>query len=108
MDIFQYRSVFLLQLDEVTTTLARKTHKGGYMQWRPVSYLSDERDINLSTYPNINDTFLPLDNISEPVRKSLAYAVMGDQLITLMNAKTVVAFGLSKDKFYTTNNYTTW
>ncbi|XP_045621214.2 glycosylated lysosomal membrane protein B [Procambarus clarkii] len=99
----------VFHLDEIMTTLARKSKNGGYMQWRPVSYLSSSRDINLATNPNIDVNFTPLKEISQPLKESLAYAVFGNELVgTRMTAKTNVAFGMTNDNFYSENNYTTW
>lgn len=78
------------------------------MQWRPVSYLSPKRDINVATTPNINSTFTPLDEISKPLEGSLAYAIFGKNLMEMLTANTTIAFGQSKDNFYTEHNYTTW
>ncbi|XP_042243548.1 glycosylated lysosomal membrane protein B-like [Homarus americanus] len=98
----------VFHLDQITTKLARTTKQGGYMQWRPVSYLSSDRDINLSTDPNIDGNFTSLTEISIALEESLAYAVFGDKLESAMTAQTKVSFGQKKDKFYAANNYTTW
>ncbi|XP_042221902.1 glycosylated lysosomal membrane protein B-like [Homarus americanus] len=90
----------VFHLDQITTKLARTTKQGGYMQWRPVSYLSSDRDINLSTDPNIDGNFTSLTEISIALEESLAYAVFGDKLESAMTAQTKVSFGQKKDKFY--------
>ncbi|XP_063612873.1 glycosylated lysosomal membrane protein-like isoform X2 [Penaeus indicus] len=97
----------VFHLDEITTPLSRAGSQGGYLQWRPVSYLTSDRDINFSTFPNINETFPLLDNITL-AKSSLAYALLGEDLLTRVTATTTVAFGQPKDNFYTGNNYTTW
>lgn len=99
----------VFHLYEVMTSLARNGQQGGYMQWRPVSYLSSDRDINVATNPNINSSFTLLKEISQPLKESLSYAVFGDELVgKRTTAKSVVSFGLTNDKFYLANNYTTW
>lgn len=94
-------------MDEITTPLPKAGGQGGYLQWRPVSYLTSDRDINYSTFPNINETLAPLDNITT-TKSSLAYALLGEDLMTKVTAATTLAFGQPKDNFYTGNNYTTW
>ncbi|XP_042863344.1 glycosylated lysosomal membrane protein-like [Penaeus japonicus] len=97
----------VFHLDEITTPLPKAGGQGGYLQWRPVSYLTSDRDINYSTFPNINETLAPLDNITT-TKSSLAYALLGEDLMTKVTAATTLAFGQPKDNFYTGNNYTTW
>lgn len=100
----------VFNLDQISTTGARTGAKGGgYLQWRPVSYLTSDRDINEATTPNINTSLPQLDSLTDPLKASLAYAVLGDNLTLPGGAvTTVISFGQSKDKFYTAENYTTW
>ncbi|ROT82686.1 Lysosomal protein NCU-G1 [Penaeus vannamei] len=97
----------VFHLDEITTPLTESGGQGGYLQWRPVSYLTSDRDINFSTFPNINESFPFLKNITL-AKSSLAYALLGEDLLTRVTATTTVAFGQPKDNFYTGSNYTTW
>ncbi|KAK3885826.1 hypothetical protein Pcinc_009989 [Petrolisthes cinctipes] len=101
----------VFHLDEMTTKQSRD-HKGsgGYLQWRPVSYLSDEKDINDATEPKL-DTLAPLPKpVTLPLRASLAYAVLGEKMFQgdLSLASTTVSFGQPGDGFYTESNFTSW
>ncbi|KAK7074387.1 hypothetical protein SK128_025130 [Halocaridina rubra] len=99
----------VFNVDEITTFLSRQTKHGGYLQWRPVSYLTSDRDINHSTFPNINHTFPSLEELDEPINKSLAFAVFGENLVRRMvSTKIIVSYGEPKDNFYTGSKYTTW
>lgn len=99
------------QLDEITTRECRdQKGGGGYVQWRPVSYLNNELDINDATEPNL-DTLGPLPKPEpQPLRASLAYVVLGEEMFMemLSLASTTVSFGLPGDGFYTESNFTTW
>lgn len=108
---FIYLCFFLLdQLDQLTSAGARAGGEGGgYLQWRPVSYLTSDRDISEATVPNLNTSLPALANLTEPLRKSLAYAVIGDNLtLSGVAVTSVISFGQYKDGFYDAENYTTW
>ncbi|XP_068220183.1 glycosylated lysosomal membrane protein A-like [Palaemon carinicauda] len=115
---FQYVSVKSLDdeyspgvfdIDSITTNLSRVNNTGGYMQWRPVCYLTSDLDVSYSTLPHVDTTFKELEQLDDPIYKSLAYAVFGDNLIEkLVSTKSIIAFGQSKDGFYTGSNYTSW
>lgn len=99
----------IFNLDEITTLLSRETEQGGYMQWRPVCYLTSDRDVTHSTIPNMNTSFSALEELDDPTRKSLAFAMFGDNLVeVLVSTQTIISFGEKGDKFYTENNFTTW
>lgn len=100
----------VFNLDQLTSAGARAGDEaGGYLQWQPVSYLTSDRDISEATIPNLNTSLPALVNLTEPLRKSLAYAVMGDNL-TLSGAAvtSIISFGQYKDGYYEAENYTTW
>ncbi|KAF2364565.1 Lysosomal transcription factor NCU-G1 [Trinorchestia longiramus] len=131
----------IFKLDSITSERARsggQLPEGGFMQWRPVSYLSSERDVNIATLPTLssppsNSTssqkasaealsdslfellsseapqdVIPLTTISDSLKMSLAYALMGDNLTDLLSAHTLVSFGEPEDGYYTSSNYTVW
>lgn len=115
---FQYETVKSLDdeyspgvfnIDMITTNLSRVNSTGAYVQWRPVCYLTSDLDITYSTFPHVNTTFEELHYLDDSIKKSLAYAVFGEDIInSLVSTKSVIAFGQSKDGFYTGSNYTTW
>lgn len=74
-----------------------------------MSYQTSERDINHATTPNINTSLPQLVNLSSPLKASLGYAVLGENLMLPGAAvTTVVSFGQPKDGFYRVDNYITW
>lgn len=107
---FIFLSFLWPQLDQITTAGARAGDKaGGYLQWRPVSYMSSDRDIGVATTPNLNTSLSHLGNLTDPLKASLAYAVLGEKLNKPGAAVTsVISFGQSRDGFYRSENYTTW
>ncbi|XP_064112960.1 glycosylated lysosomal membrane protein A-like [Macrobrachium nipponense] len=99
----------VFNIDMITTNLSRVNSTGAYMQWRPVCYLTSDLDITYSTFPHVNTTFEELNYLDDSIKKSLAYAVFGEEIInSLVSTKSVIAFGQSKDGFYTGSNYTAW
>ncbi|CAL4164455.1 unnamed protein product, partial [Meganyctiphanes norvegica] len=98
----------IFDMEEITAPSDGVDNKGGYLQWRPVSYLKNDRDVNYATKPNINQQFSLLKNISSSVQKSLVYALLGEDLLDLSSVSTDVSFGMSNDGYYTKYNYTTW
>ncbi|KAL7645887.1 UNVERIFIED_CONTAM: hypothetical protein RMT77_002784 [Armadillidium vulgare] len=102
----------VFDLSTITTEGARESSgdlMGGYLQWRPVCYLTSDKDINFSTYPNLNNSLPPIDleHIGN-ANRSLFYVLFGNNINNLIGFQTSVAFGLSKDGFYTKYNYTEW
>lgn len=124
----------------MTTPRARshsKSPEGGFLQWRPVTYLTSDRDVNKASVPSfsrpsdkVNATetpatrstpsifdelsadlgseLEPLTNITSSLQHSLAYALLGDNLTNLLAAETLVSFGDPEDGWYTYYNYTVW
>ncbi|KAF7991239.1 hypothetical protein HCN44_002801 [Aphidius gifuensis] len=83
-----------------------KTNDKGYIQWRPVSYLSRDRLISSSTetiYYDIKNS-LKLNNMS------ILYAYYGDddQRNDILIQKINVTIGVHNDGFYRNSNYSTW
>ena len=128
----------VFMLDQITTPCCRSSSEpeGGYVQWRPVCYLTSQRDITKATLPSLsaphdsnNSSFSakanagwlglsnadesselkPVQEISEPLQQSLVYSILGDKLMTdLMAAETLLSFGEKGDGYYKAYNYTIW
>lgn len=94
-------------LVDLQTTASREQNKGGYMQWRPVAYVADERDIVNST----ETAFYDIKNITNTSSKcdgTLLAAYFGDNLSkNLLNALNI-SFGAKDDGFYAQNNMSIW
>ncbi|XP_076058836.1 glycosylated lysosomal membrane protein-like [Oratosquilla oratoria] len=98
----------VFNLDEITTPLARKSSKGGYMQWRPVSYLTPKRDINDATNVKVDGGMTILNKTDEYLSNSLAYGMFGNELSMARVAATKLVIGRPKDGYYSKYNYATW
>jgi len=98
----------IFNLDEITAPSDGSANEGGFLQWRPVSYLKKDRDVNYATTPNINTTFAPLKSISFPVQKSLVYGLFGEDILDVSSVSSDVSFGMPNDGYYTKYKYTTW
>lgn len=77
----------------------------GYLQWRPVSYLSFQRTLLHST----ETVFYQIKNCSNLLdKKSILYAYYGDSTENLLIEKINVTIGAFDDGFYRKSNYSTW
>jgi len=117
----------VFKLDDIATpaTAATPPH-GGYMQYRPVVYLSPDRDITNSTTlslsaPEANDTstagpvfsaqepgdqFAYVDELSPELQSSVLYALLGDNMTSaLLTEETFLSFGMQEDGYYTAWDY---
>ncbi|XP_066584521.1 glycosylated lysosomal membrane protein-like [Prorops nasuta] len=85
----------------------RANNLGGYMRWRPVTYLTEERDITSSS-----ETYhYPMIKVPEPLssfRNTMLYCYYGNQTNDLLVEEIVVSFGSENDGFYNKAKYTTW
>ncbi|XP_008557620.1 glycosylated lysosomal membrane protein [Microplitis demolitor] len=81
-----------------------KKRESGYLQWRPVSYLTSHRDVTSST----DTIYYNLVNCSNIYNNSLLYAFYGDESNNLLINKINVTIGSSGDGFYKKTNYATW
>lgn len=77
------------------------------MQFRPITYTNEVRDITSKTALHIN----PPTNISDPnayLNASLVSIYYGDSLDKNLVQKFNISFGKAGDKYYSHVNYTTW
>uniref|UniRef100_A0A0C9RFA9 NCUG1_1 protein n=1 Tax=Fopius arisanus TaxID=64838 RepID=A0A0C9RFA9_9HYME len=75
-----------------------------YLQWRPVSYTTSDRDVTSST----DVIHYQLRNCSNIDKKSILYAYYGGHRADLLMEKINITIGSSGDGFYTKTNYSTW
>ncbi|XP_013394572.1 glycosylated lysosomal membrane protein A isoform X2 [Lingula anatina] len=83
---------------------------GGYLQWKPVVYLTEERSSQKQTQAKHYDTMKADHSVIKSMvpMRSLAMAFFGDQLNTMTLNATNISFGLPEDGFYAKSNYTVW
>ena len=94
-------------LVDLQTTNSKEKGRGGYLQWRPVAYVADERDIVNSTetalYPLKNIT-----NASSECDETLLAMYFGTKLqSSLLNAVNI-SFGAKDDGFYSKYKAAIW
>lgn len=95
----------------IFTLVDIQTHKslangsGGYLQWRPVAYVADERDIVNSTESAIYE----VQNVTASTCDgTLLSAFFGTHLNTSLLNAVNVSFGAKDDGFYALNNASIW
>lgn len=83
----------------------KTNEKKGYIQWRPVSYLSRDRSTSSSTETIHYD----IKNSSKLNNMSILHAYYGDdQRNDILIQKINVTIGVHNDGFYRYSNYSTW
>ena len=79
-----------------------------YLQWKSVCYKQDDRSVQTSTDVVKYD----LETTNATTNMTVALAYFGNTLLhpgtLLMMQATNVSFGMSKDHFYTSTNYSAW
>jgi len=79
---------------------------GAYLQWRPVSYNNESRDVTSSTetvqYPP------KMSNQTSEVESSMLYRYYGKTVDELLLQRLIVSLGSKGDGFYKKTNYLTW
>lgn len=92
---------------DLQTTASKDKGSGGYLQWRPVAYVADERDIINSTetalYPVQNYT-----SISSEFEGTLLAAYFGSKLSAGLLSAVNMSFGARDDGFYSKYNTSIW
>ncbi|XP_055637790.1 glycosylated lysosomal membrane protein-like [Toxorhynchites rutilus septentrionalis] len=96
----------IFEIIDVLSPGAFKFSAGGYIEYRPVSYTQPERDVSTSTETHQSEPTAILSP-SEKLNTTLAYAIYGQRLDTLLVQGMNISFGFSGDGFYSKTNYTT-
>ncbi|GLH13426.1 Glycosylated lysosomal membrane protein [Gryllus bimaculatus] len=101
-------------LVDVETPDSAGSAKGGYLQWRPVAYISSVRDVANST----DATIYSPQNVTNPVEDLKGTLILSGFCSndtgteTCLNATlvqaTAVSFGLKEDGFYKKTKYMAW
>lgn len=82
-------------------------NNSAYLQWRPVSYVSANRDIAGSTQivqyrpSNVNDRIAAIEN-------SMLYCYYGREAKEMLVQTLLISIGSKGDGFYKNTHYTTW
>ncbi|OWF56738.1 glycosylated lysosomal membrane protein B-like [Mizuhopecten yessoensis] len=86
--------------------------EGGFLQWKPICYMKAARARSVGTAVKKYgpQTLTAVDKTSNDfVKNSIAYAFYGaDKTVDVKMSYSNFSFGLSKDGFFTKNNYTAW
>lgn len=75
--------------------------------YRPVSYLSNVREVTTSTEVIISKPEKILHPLDE-LNSTMAVSYYGYKLGRILCDKSIISIGLSEDGFYKASNYTTW
>lgn len=96
----------IFEIIDVLSPGAFKFSTGGYIEYRPVSYTHPERDVSTSTETH-QTAPAAIEYAADALNATLAYAIFGQRLDTLLVQGMNISFGFSGDGFYTKSNYTT-
>jgi hypothetical protein len=78
-----------------------------YLQWRPVVYTTTVRDLSESTGVVVGE---PVDLLfpSQHLKKSLLYALYGEDINSMLVKTFNVSLGSKGDGYYKKTNYQAW
>uniref|UniRef100_A0A1B0DMW1 Lysosomal transcription factor n=1 Tax=Phlebotomus papatasi TaxID=29031 RepID=A0A1B0DMW1_PHLPP len=97
----------IFKIVNVASPASVNASSGGYLQYRPVSYTHEERDVSTSTQTYQSSPATPNNAITK-LKNTLFRSIFGDSVETMLVQTLNVSFGASGDGFYTKYNYTTW
>lgn len=80
---------------------------GGYLQWRPVVYLTPTREMTSST-ESVQYLAVPPQDPIKALNNTLPYSLLGNQLAGMLVTATNVTFGVRGDGFYRKTKYAAW
>lgn len=80
--------------------------KGGYIQWRPIVFTSELRDVTNSS-DSVQYDITPLNELDR-LEKTLFYKLFSDKLHDHLISTTNVTFGAAGDKYYKKTNFSSW
>lgn len=96
----------IFEIIDVLSPGAFKFSTGGYLEYRPVSYTQAERDVSTSTETHQTEP-KSIEYAADALNATLAYAIYGSKLDSLLVQGMNISFGFSGDGFYSKTNYTT-
>lgn len=100
----------VFRLVDLESPRSAEMAQGGYLEWRPVAYISRVRELSNSTETYIYNAH----NVSHPeelLKGSLiqsAFCVNDSVSVAPLVQATAVSFGLKEDGFYRKTKYTAW
>lgn len=80
---------------------------GSYVQFRPISYTEESRDLGSETGLNLNK-LIYIEDPKSYLNNSVAWSYYGPELDEILVQSVNVSFGTPEDGFYSHSNYTTW
>ncbi|XP_065072900.1 glycosylated lysosomal membrane protein-like [Ochlerotatus camptorhynchus] len=96
----------IFEIIDVLSPGAFKYSTGGYLEYRPVAYTHPERDVSTSTETHQTEP-KSIEYPANELNVTLAYAIYGSKLDSLLVQGMNISFGFSGDGFYSKTNYTT-
>lgn len=95
------------QIVEMVSPAVQEGGSGGYLQWRPVVYLSPAREMTTST-ETVQYSVMPVTDPRQDLAQTLLYSALSDRLANMLVTATNITFGSVGDGFYTKTNYAAW
>lgn len=83
------------------------SHSGSYLQFRPISFTDESRDISKKTDISLNEPAFVKD-ASNYLKSSVISSYYDDKIDEVLVQSFNISFGQVQDKFYSFTNYTTW
>lgn len=80
---------------------------GSYLQFRPISYTEESRDLGSQTGVYLNQPIY-IEDPKSYLNNSIAWCYYGPELDKILVQSVNVSFGTPEDGFYSRSNYTTW
>ncbi|KAG7205591.1 hypothetical protein KM043_007561 [Ampulex compressa] len=80
---------------------------GAYLQWRPVSYTNESRDVT-SSIETVQYSPAKVVNRTSAIRNTMLYCYFGSKAENLLLQKITVSLGSKADGFYKESSYSTW
>jgi hypothetical protein len=97
----------IFEVVEIMSPISEAIGRGGYLQYRKVSYTHPERDVSSSTTTK-EGVPITVTNHRTDLIGSLAYSFFGDGVISDLVQKLNITIGEKGDEFYSKTNYTTF
>lgn len=95
------------QIVEMVSPAVQEGGCGGYLQWRPVVYLSPSREMTVST-DTVQYSVMPVTDPRRDLAETLLFSALSDHLSTMLVTATNITFGAVGDGFYSKTKYAAW
>lgn len=88
---------------ELVSPMSARNGSGGFMQYRPVAYVQEYRDVSTSTNVHTSDL---IEKASIPA--NISATLLFNNLDNVVAEKIFISFGSKGDGYYNTTHYNIW